>query len=137
VLTKADKYCNATPYLASKNTCGTILIKNEDITEYEQWECLTCGNIEENDFPDKFTAFGEKSSKERVSKEETRGRQKTYNLQHLWQILQEQDFPKKISRWKRKLTREQKEFIDIDTLKRCQGEVELLKQRMDDYFNIQ
>ena len=137
VLTKTDKYCNAIPYSASKDRCGTILIENKDITDYEQWECLTCGNIEEEDFADKFTTSGKKSSKERVSKEETWGKQKTYNLQHYWQIQQELDFPRKISRWKRKLTREQKEFLTIDILKRCQGEVKLFKQRMDDYFNIQ
>jgi len=139
VKTTADVYyCEEIINSDTQEKCSALLVEKIDNADYELWECKDsyCGGFIEI-YPDKKPMpLEKKSSKESVSKEETRSKQKPYNLQHYWQILQEQDFDKKISRWKYKLTFQQKDFLEIDILKRCQGEVKLYKQKMDEYLNL-
>ena len=132
-------YCGEIINSYTQEKCNALLVEKSDNTEYELWECkeLYCGGFIEFPPHKMFMSLEKKSSNELVRKQETRRRQNPYNLQHLWQILQERDFDKKISRWKRKLTREQKEFLTIDRLILSQSDVEYYKQKMDDYFNDQ
>jgi hypothetical protein len=132
-------YCEEITNSYTQERCGALLVEKIDDSKYELWECKEsyCGGFIEFSPDKRLMPLEKKSSNELVRKQETRRRQNPFNLQHLWQILQERDFDKKISRWERKLTREQKEFLTNDRLILSQGDVERFKQKMDDYFNDQ